>query len=662
MYKKITNGVKHVINDVECWTPPVGHVYNRITGKVEKREILKLSVKKSDQMWFRTPLPENYNRMRDDELRKKEIDPSFYDSKLEGFRQQEWDRRLNGVWFMNNGQATYITGLHYFYLNWWRIDIGYPGYRDPDRKFFYFLQAAIENPNCLGVVELTKRRQGKTFRSGVFLYDLPSRSKNKYAGIQSKTADDAKKNVFGKAVINPFKHLPDFFKPVFDQAKGATPTSELRFYQTTKRGRVARDQSSQPELESWIDWRNSLLYAYDGTKLHRYVSDEAGKLEDVDIWERHMIVRFCMEQDGEFIGKALYTTTVEEMASGGDAFKKLWKYSNQNEKGETGRTISGMWRYFTPSYETLYFDQYGIPEEQRSKDYYMSERHALRNDSKALASYIRKNPFSPEEAFRSDGDSCMFDSMKLNDQLEMLEWSKAKAEIGNLIWKNPDKKDEVVFVPDKNGRFRVLEHPIVKNDIGINGTKVMPSQKSMYVAGIDPYDLDQTVDNRGSLGAAYVFKKFDAFSEVSFCPVAEYLYRPAMAKMFYEDMIKLVHYFGCQALIERNRVNCIQYFCEVGYDAFIMKVLGKMGLHASDRTNRQLAEFIEEYVYNHCENIYFDRLIRDLLEFRVEKTTKYDAAMAFGYALMADRNTIYKRKEIKTSVSKLFKRHKISHH
>lgn len=659
MYKEIKGGEKVVIQDVECWIPPVGYVYNRLTNKLEKREILKSSLKKEDQLWFRTELPEDYNKKRSLELRKQELEPSYYDVKLESFRQQEWDRRLNGVWFMNNGKATYVSGLHYFYLNWWKIDIGYPSYRDPDRKFFYFLQAAIESPHCLGVVELTKRRQGKTFRSGVFLYDLPSRSKNKYAGIQSKTADDAKKNVFSKAVINPFKHLPDFFKPVYDQAKGTTPTTELRFYKTTKRGKVDLAYEKMPELESWIDWRNSQLFAYDGSKLHRYVSDEAGKLEDVDIWDRHLVVRFCMEQDGIFIGKALYTTTVEEMSRGGDGFKRLWKYSDQTAKNEMGRTISGMWRYFTPSQETLFFDKYGISDIDKSKQYYLSERRSLEHDHRALSSYIRKNPFTAEEAFRSDSDDCLFDTIKLNEQLDYLEWTESRAEVGNLVWKNPDKKDEVVWHPDVNGRFRIVEHPPESNDVKISNGKVTPSTRVKYVAGIDPYDLDQTVDNRGSEGAAYVFKKYDAFDELSNCPVAEYLYRPPMAKMFYEDMIKLVYYYGCQALIERNRVNCIQYFCDTGYEAFVMRVVGKHGLHASDKTNRQLAEYIEEYVYNNHKKIYFDRLIKDLLEFKVEKTTKYDASMAFGYSLMADRNTMIERRTSKVSVSDLFSKHKI---
>lgn len=650
---------KIVVQDIEYEIPPVGYIKNRMNGDFEKREILKSSTISKDQIWFRTELPENYKRDRAAEVRKQQYDPMFYDVKLESFRQQEWDRRLNGVWFMNNGEPTYITGLHYLYLNWWRIDIGYPSYRDSDRNFFYFLQAAIEDKNCLGVVELTKRRQGKTFRSGVFLYDLPSRSKNKYAGIQSKTADDAKRNVFAKAVIGPFKHLPDFFKPVYDQAKGVSPTSELRFYKTTKRGKLDKEYESMPELESWIDWRNAQLFAYDGTKLHRYVSDEAGKLEDIDIWERHMVVRFCMEQDGEFIGKSLYTTTVEEMSRGGDGFKKLWKYSDQTKIGENKRTISGLWRYFTPSQETLFFDKYGFPDVERGRMYYLSERKALENDSRALSSYIRKNPFTPEEAFRADGDDCMFDVMKLNEQLDRLEWTDNNLLIGNLIWKNPEKKDEVEFVEDKKGKFRILELPKTPNNVKIVNGKIYPSQKTEYTMGIDPYDLDQAVDGRGSDGAAYVFKKFDAFSEISNLPVVEYIYRPPTAKIFYDDMIKLAHFYGCQALIERNRVNCIQYFCETGYDTFVMKIATSLGIHASDKTNRQLAEFIEEYVYHEYKSIMFDRLIRDLLEFRVDKTTKFDAAMAFGYALMADKNTILERRDVKANVLELFSKHKI---
>ena len=296
------------IQGIEFDIPKKGHIYNVITGEEEKRPIIISSSINKEQVWTRTELPENYEYKRNEEISKQDEDKDYFDVELENFRSQEWDRRLNGVWFMNNGVAEYITGLHYLFLNWWKIDIGYPRFRKVDQEYFYFLQACIDNPNCLGMIELTKRRQGKTVRAGVFMFDLISRSKNKNGGIQSKTAGDAKNNVFQKSIVSPFKKLPDFFRPVYDQSKGVTPTSELRFYRTTKRGRKSLEDLGKPELESQIDWKSSDKYAYDGTKLHRYLGDEVGKTMEVDVWERHNVVRFCSELDGEYIGCLLYTS------------------------------------------------------------------------------------------------------------------------------------------------------------------------------------------------------------------------------------------------------------------------------------------------------------------------------------------------------------------
>lgn len=79
---------------------------------------------------------------------------------------------------------------------------------------FLFLEYCIQDPNCLGMMELTKRRQGKTVRAGAFLYDYTSRAKNIYAGIQSKTLEDSKNNVFAKGVVSAFKQLPDFYTSI----------------------------------------------------------------------------------------------------------------------------------------------------------------------------------------------------------------------------------------------------------------------------------------------------------------------------------------------------------------------------------------------------------------------------------------------------------------
>ena len=52
--------------------------------------------------------------------------------------ENEFDRRDNGFWFINNGKPTYITGTHYMYLQWTKIDIGLPDFRESTEYFTYF--------------------------------------------------------------------------------------------------------------------------------------------------------------------------------------------------------------------------------------------------------------------------------------------------------------------------------------------------------------------------------------------------------------------------------------------------------------------------------------------------------------------------------------------
>ena len=59
----------------------------------------------------------------DYDKKKKDDDSEFYDERLENYKKQEWDRRLNGFWYYNNGIPLYLTGMHYLYLQFWSIDI-----------------------------------------------------------------------------------------------------------------------------------------------------------------------------------------------------------------------------------------------------------------------------------------------------------------------------------------------------------------------------------------------------------------------------------------------------------------------------------------------------------------------------------------------------------
>lgn len=666
MYSPVDNGTIENIQGIKCHIPPVGYVHNVLTGSLEKRLVYTRSPKKNEQYWEPTKLPKDYSKLRDKETARQEDDKEFSDSVLEHFRQQEWDRRLNGFWFMNNGISQYITGLHYFYLCYWNLDTGLPKYRDTDRKYFYFMQYCLEDPECFGMVEITKRRQGKTFRGGVFLYEYTSRAKNARAGIQSKTGADARE-VFRKAVVQPFKKLPDFFVPVFDQSKGLTPTSELRFYNTVIKGKKANSIKDDEELESMIDWKPSEAISYDGQKIHRYLGDEVGKTAEVNVWERYLVTRYChLDDEGKIIGKSLLTTTVEDMDQGGAPFKKIW--DNSDQITQTGkRTPSGLYRYFCPADETRYYDQYGYAHKDKALNEILEERQLLTKDPRALSAVIRKEPLSWEEAFRIDGSKCLYDAMKLNERLDRLSWKENLTTRGNFVWENGQKDTRVLWEPSRNGRWEVVKLFSDENDSNkiIKKGDCYYHNNNGFVMGIDPVDHNQTQDGRRSNGAGMVMQKYNSVREddiYNYAFVCKYMYRPETVQVFYEDMIKTAVYYGCQVLFENQKIGLMHYFNDRGYGNFLMWLPERTqpGIAASPKTHQHIAELTESYINEYYEKLYFKDVVQELLEFDISNTTAFDGAMAMGYALIADQVKVTKRdlSEVK-EVNEYFKAHKI---
>ena len=653
MYRKHKRNRELELNGLKINIPPNGVVFNIMTNAWEERDILSRSAKPAYQYWERPQPPADYETKRKKEMLVQKTNPEYYNPELQAYRNQEWDRRLNGLWFYNNGRGTYLTGLHYFYLTHWKLDIGYPEFRITDLHFFYFLEYCMQDPNCMGMIEVTKRRQGKTMRAGAFLFELTSRSKNKNAGIQSKTHDDAKDNVFAKGVIMPFKYLPDFFIPIYDTEKGMTPKGELRFFKTNKRGANDDIFTEKVELESMITFKSSDKFAYDGMKLHRYLADEAGKTKNVDVYERHQVVQFCLQQEETIIGKALYTTTVEEMEDGGESFKALWQASDQTKKNTNGRTKSGLYQYFMPAYKTLFYDKYGIPDEEKAKEFYMGERNALMDDNRALASFIRKNPFTIEEAFFSEAESCIYDALALNRQKESITWIDKKELYlqGDFVWEKAERDTRVLFVEKANGKFKVHAKANVHdhtfyNQVEDYGSKKVPKANKKYSIAVDPFDHSITTSNERSDGAGYAYRRYDATDELSETFLVQYINRPDKAEIFYEDMIKLAHFFGCEVLSEDNKVGLIKYFEYRGYERFLTKMpnANKFGISATVKTHQQIAEETESYITDNLKKVIFTELLDDWLHFNINKTTKFDAAMAAGYTLIAASKSKFAQK------------------
>ena len=110
---------------------------------------------------------------------------------------------------------TYITGTHYMYLQWSKIDIGAPDYREANRLFFIFWEACKADTRCYGMCYLKNRRSGFSFMSLAELVNQATISSDARFGILSKSGSDAKK-MFTDKVVPISVNYPFFFKPIQD--------------------------------------------------------------------------------------------------------------------------------------------------------------------------------------------------------------------------------------------------------------------------------------------------------------------------------------------------------------------------------------------------------------------------------------------------------------
>ena len=637
MIKPYKNGTKEKIQGLDCYIPPIGYVYNRITKRLEQRGVLSRSGKKRDQYWERRGLPVGYEKKRKEEERIQQFNPAHIDVNLEEFRRDAWDKRLNGMWFYNKGEPTYITGLHYYYLEWVYIggatkNNGYPDYWDSDRKFFYFLEYVIEDPECFGMVYVTQRRAGKTAKSVAFILEGVTRTKEANGGIQSKTDIDAEKIVYKAGVRRAFDKLPHFFQPKHNERA----KSKNIIFRTTKL------DSDDDYLGGIIDFRSSKDTAYDGSKLFRYVGDEIFKTVGCNIRERHEIVLPCLEDpNGRPYGKALYTSTVEEMEGNLETYRKFWDQSSPKHKDDvTGFTKTKLYHFFTPADESRERNIYGHVNRRKNREFIIAEREQVKGDTKEYFGRMRRKPLTIDEAFRASADSSVYDTMKLQDRFENISWRDDMFVKGNFVWKNGERDTEVVFEKSSNGKWKVLWGLIPEDSvIRPHQTRIRPWNNSAYAMGCDPYSHSKTVDYRNSNGAFYVYRKHDVSDPLnSNTFVAQYIARPSSSDLFFEDVIKTCFYFGCEVLIEDNRNNIIDYFKYRDYESFAMRLPGRKmpGIPGSTKTHGDIIAFTEDFIYNHLDKVYFKELLNDWLNFDPFNTTKFDAAMAAGYTLIAN--------------------------
>ena len=688
----------------------IGEVYN-INGiyvalpKVPKT-VTSRSSKKHEQYWEPKELSQQLSRVQS--IFQWNEMPNEFKNRWVDYIEEEFDRREEGHWFMNNGVPTYITGSHYMYLQWTKIDVGLPEYREANRILFIFWEACKADNRSFGMIYLKIRRSGFSFMSSSECVNTATLAKDARIGILSKTGSDAKK-MFTDKVVPINSRLPFFFKPIMDGMD--KPKTELAYRvpasKITKKNMHTIDSDLIEGLDTTIDWKNTDDNSYDGEKLLLLVHDESGKwLKPNNILNNWRVTKTCLRLGNRVVGKCMMGSTSNALTKGGGEFKKLYYDSDPRTRNANGQTRSGLYSLFIPMEWNMegFIDRYGMPvletpeEEvlgitgdyiyQGAIEYWENEVASLKNDADALNEFYRQFPRTESHAFRDESKQSLFNLTKIYQQIDYNDEMIKEHYItrGSFSWENGIKDSRVIFSPDKSGRFYVSWTPnknLQNRVVTRNGTKY-PGNEHLGAFGCDSYDISGTLGGGGSNGALHGLTKFNMDDAPSNEFFLEYIARPQTAEIFYEDVLMACVFYGMPILVENNKPRLLYHFKNRGYRGFSMnrpdKTFNKLskterelgGIPNSSEDVKQahasaIESYIEKYVGIDFDGAFrdsdsigsmpFNRTLEDWARFDISNRTKHDASISSGLAIMACQRHLYQPEKKESKIKITFARY-----
>ena len=610
--------------------------------------------------------------------------PVQFKEKWYDYIDTEFKRREEGFWFINKDKPTYITGTNYMYLQWSKIDVGQPDFRESNRLFYIFWEACKADARCYGMCYLKNRRSGFSFMASGETVNQATISTDSRFGILSKSGPDAKK-MFTDKVVPISVNYPFFFKPIQDGMD--RPKTELAYrVPASKFTRKKLDSNEKlaeiSGLDTTIDWKNTGDNSYDGEKLKLLVHDESGKWErPTNILNNWRVTKTTLRLGSRIIGKCMMGSTSNALDKGGANYKKLYYDSDVTRRNANGQTRSGLYSLFIPmewNYEG-YIDSFGFPVFNTPKkpiegthgqqidlgviDYWQNEVNGLKEDQDGLNEFYRQFPRTEEHAFRDEAKQSLFNLTKIYEQIDYNADLKNTSVIttGSFQWENAVPDSRVIFIPNKDGRFRISWVPPIElqNRMLIKSGRKYPGNEHCGAFGCDSYDISGTVDGRGSNGSLHGLTKFSMENVPPNHFFLEYIARPQTAEIFFEDVLMACVFYGMPLLAENNKPRLLYHFKRRGYRGYSMNRPDKLKLSVTEREiggipnssediKQAHAAAIETYINTSVGlletgygNMYFQRTLEDWARFNINNRTKHDASISSGLALMACNKNRY---------------------
>tara|TARA_R110000764_G_scaffold54132_4_gene117944 strand:+ start:53 stop:1873 length:1821 start_codon:yes stop_codon:yes gene_type:complete len=588
------------------------------------------------------------------------------------------------------------------YLQWTKIDVGHPDFREANRVFYIFWEACKADKRSFGMCYLKIRRSGFSFMSSCEGVNQATITKDARIGILSKTGSDAKK-MFTDKVVPISNNYPFFFRPIQDGMD--KPKTEMAYRvpasKITKKNMYHLADEELEGLDTTIDWKNTGDNSYDGEKLQLLLHDESGKWQKPDnILNNWRVTKTCLRLGSKVIGKCMMGSTSNALDKGGRNFKALYEDSFPSKRNANGQTKSGMYCLFIPMEWNMegFIDQFGMPVLRTPEkplmgiddelisvgavDYWENEVSSLSQDADALNEFYRQFPRTESHAFRDESKQSIFNLTKIYQQIDYNDSLIMDHHLtrGSFRWKDGIKDSKVIWSPDKAGRFLVgwTPPPHMQNRVDIRNGKKCPGNEHLGTFGCDSYDISGVVVGKGSNGSLHGLTKFNMDEAPSNEFFLEYIARPQTAEIFFEEVLMALVFYGMPILCENNKPRLLYHLKNRGYRAFSLNRPDKTYTKLS-RTEKELggipntsedvkqahAAAIESYIEKHVGidmageyrdqddmgTMYFRRTLEDWAKFDINNRTKFDASISTGLAIMANQKHLYTPLKEKAKIS-----------
>ena len=496
---------------------------------------------------------------------------------------------------------TWITGNHYFYLNYVQMKVmddnkkggaakkvDFPGFWDGDYEFFHLMEIARNGSTAEEVAKLglstsvhpewldgghhlivaKARRKGFSYKNAAITCNQFNTVKNSYTLL---CAHD-KKYLYPKGIMTMAAANMDFL----NEHTGWSKRRSVIDKQNHKKASYLEYINNQPVEKGYKSEVEAITFkdnpdAARGKDASLVVFEEAGAFHNLK--DTYMATRPCVEDGGITTGQMIIFGTGGDMEGGTIDFESMF----YNPEPYNLLPVENMWDdggegthcgWFFPSYRNKvgFMDKDGNTLEEDAKFQEQQKRESTKRNSKDAKVYdklITEYPWKPREAFLQTSAN-VFPAAELINHRNSIIRSAKTAKVGTpgvlvsgsggLKFRPSDQVRAIEKFPhqkgdDIRGAVVVYQAPYRDEDGQI--------PNNLYFIAHDPYAHDSSQGS--SLGSAYVFKRANPWSKPDDMIVASYVGRPDTQDDYNDNLFKLAEYYNARIGFENDRGEVIPY-------------------------------------------------------------------------------------------------------